>query len=351
MTGPAGLAFHGVTKSYGPITVLEPTDLAVREGEFLTILGPSGSGKTTILRLIAGFLTPTAGTITLAERDITTVPAHKRPFNTVFQDYALFPHMTVAGNVGYGPMVRGLNRSETKRRVADVLEIVGLGEMASRRPSQLSGGQRQRVALARAIVNEPKVILLDEPLAALDAGLRRQMQTFLKDIQQRVGITFLFVTHDQEEAITMADRIVVMNRGRIVQTGTPADVYHAPSDLFVAKFFGDINLWPGESGGDGTVRTAAGTLRSNDRRCGKVVAAIRPEMLSLQPRPGGNCLDAVVTRVVFTGAVLRLELTVGESFLIVKVVGGEAGLVPAPGSPVKLSVSPSDVHLIPDHGH
>lgn len=341
------LTLQGVTKSFGPISVLEPTNLTLRDGEFLTILGPSGSGKTTILRLIAGFLAPSSGRILFDGRDITTMHAYKRPFNTVFQDYALFPHMTVAGNIGYGPMVRGLDRAEIRRRVAEVLEIVELTGMSDRHPKQLSGGQRQRVALARAIINEPDVILLDEPLAALDAGLRRQMQVFLKEVQRRIGITFLFVTHDQEEAITLSDRIVVMNHGRVAQTGTPSEIYHGPSDLFVAKFFGDINLLSGEAMPDRTVRTAVGVLCSNHARLGKVVVAIRPEMLSLRPCEGATRLSAVVKGVTFTGPILRVELTAGEGSLIAKVVGGEAALVPPPGGVVQLSVPSSAVHLIP----
>lgn len=341
------LLLRGVSKSFGSARVLEPTDLTVHDGEFLTILGPSGSGKTTILRLIAGFMAPSSGRILFDDDDITKAPPHKRPFNTVFQDYALFPHMTVAGNVGYGPMIRGASRADVALRVAEVLDIVGLGQMAKRKPSQLSGGQKQRVALARAIINEPEVILLDEPLAALDAGLRRQMQLFLKDLQKRMGITFLFVTHDQEEAITMSDRIVVMNHGRIAQTGAPAEIYHAPTDLFVADFFGDINLLPGESDGQGLVRTEAGVLRSTGTLRGKVVAAIRPEMLSLRARADATSLDATVTRVIFTGPVIQVELKMGGCSITAKVTGGEAGLVPASGASARLSVPSAAVHLIP----
>src|SRR5579885_2158044 len=207
------LELKAVSKSFGPTQVLENIDLAVRDGELITILGPSGSGKTTILRMIGGFTQPSGGAILLEGRDIAALPINRRPFNTVFQDYALFPHMTVAGNVGYGLMVRGRPRREVAKRVAAALDLVQLGAFAARYPAELSGGQRQRVALARAIICEPRLILLDEPLAALDVELRRQMQQFLKGIQREIRTTFLFVTHDQEEAIAMADRICVMNFG------------------------------------------------------------------------------------------------------------------------------------------
>ena len=258
------LELKSVSKSFGRTQVLENVDLAVRDGEFITILGPSGSGKTTILRMIGGFTEPNRGAILLDGQDITAVPINRRPFNTVFQDYALFPHMTVADNVGYGLMVRGIARSEVKRRVAEALDLVQLGQLAARFPAQLSGGQRQRVALARAIICQPRLILLDEPLAALDVELRKQMQLFLKDIQREIRTTFLFVTHDQEEAIAMADRICVMNFGRIQQLGSPHDVYYRPDTEFVARFFGDNNLVEGRLGAaaDGyrQIATAVGDL-------------------------------------------------------------------------------------------
>ena len=232
------LELKGVSKSFGATRVLEGIDLAVEDGEFITILGPSGSGKTTILRMIGGFTTPSAGEILLDGKDISPLPINRRPFNTVFQDYALFPHMTVADNIGYGLQIRGTARQEIRRRVADALSLVHLDELAARYPAQLSGGQKQRVALARAIICQPRLILLDEPLAALDVELRRHMQLFLKNIQREIKTTFLFVTHDQEEAISMADRICVMNDGRIQQLGSPLDVYYRPRTEFVARFFG-----------------------------------------------------------------------------------------------------------------
>jgi putative spermidine/putrescine transport system ATP-binding protein len=229
-----------------PLTAVDAIDLDVRDGEFFSMLGPSGSGKTTTLRMIAGFELPTEGRILLHGRDVTTVPPFDRDVNTVFQDYALFPHMSVAENVAYGLVVKKVPRDERARRVADALAMVRLTGFDRRKPGQLSGGQRQRVALARALVNRPRVLLLDEPLGALDLKLREEMQIELKAIQQQVGITFIYVTHDQEEALTMSDRLAVFNRGRIEQVGAPADVYERPASPFVAGFVGTSNLLRGD---------------------------------------------------------------------------------------------------------
>src|SRR5438876_1080996 len=234
----------GLRKRYGDVTALADVDLVVREGEFFTLLGPSGSGKTTTLRLIAGFERPDAGRIELHGRDVTGRAPYERDVNTVFQDYALFPHMTVGENVGYGLRVRGVARRERRRRVEEILGIVRLPGLADRKPIQLSGGQRQRVALARALVNSPRVLLLDEPLGALDLKLRQEMQIELQRIQREVGeaITFVYVTHDQEEALTMSDRLAVFSEGRIEQIGTPAEVYEHPQTEFVAGFVGVSNV-------------------------------------------------------------------------------------------------------------
>jgi putative spermidine/putrescine transport system ATP-binding protein len=236
-----------LAKSFGAVRAVDGVDLDIADGEFFSMLGPSGSGKTTVLRLIAGFEIPTAGTIELAGVDVTARAPFERDVNTVFQDYALFPHMSVAENVEYGLRIRKVPRAKRRSRAAEALEAVRLVGLGNRRPTELSGGQRQRVALARALVNKPKVLLLDEPLGALDLKLREEMQVELKAIQRQVGITFVFVTHDQEEALTMSDRIAVFNDGRIAQIGTPADVYEHPGSPFVAGFVGTSNLLTGDT--------------------------------------------------------------------------------------------------------
>src|SRR5438270_8890776 len=239
---PAALRLEGVSKRYGRVLAVDDVSLAIAEGEFFTLLGPSGSGKTTLLRLIAGFERPDAGRIELGGRDVTRVPPYARDVNTVFQDYALFPHMSVAQNIEYGLRVRRVAKAERREKVDRALEMVRLPGLGGRKPAQLSGGQRQRVALARAIVNEPSVLLLDEPLGALDLKLRQEMQLELQRVQREVSITFVYVTHDQEEALTMRDRIAVLSQGRIEQIGGPAEVYERPRTPFVAGFIGVSNL-------------------------------------------------------------------------------------------------------------
>jgi putative spermidine/putrescine transport system ATP-binding protein len=246
MTSTSAVRLEGVEKAYGDVVAVAGIDLDVRDGEFFSMLGPSGSGKTTTLRMIAGFERPTTGRISLHGRDVTNVPPFDRDVNTVFQDYALFPHMSVADNVAYGLMVRKVPKAERTKRLAEALRMVRLEGYDRRKPSQLSGGQRQRVALARALVNRPRVLLLDEPLGALDLKLREEMQIELKSIQQQVGITFIYVTHDQEEALTMSDRLAVFNTGRIEQLGSPAEVYERPATAFVAGFVGTSNLLRGD---------------------------------------------------------------------------------------------------------
>jgi putative spermidine/putrescine transport system ATP-binding protein len=236
------IRLSGIRKAYGDVVAVDGIDLEVRHGEFFTMLGPSGSGKTTTLRMIAGFELPDAGTVELGGRDVADLPPYDREVNTVFQDYALFPHMSVAENVEYGMRVRGTAKDERAKRRAEALEMVRLGGYDARKPSELSGGQRQRVALARSIVNRPRVLLLDEPLGALDLKLREQMQVELKQIQHEVGITFVYVTHDQDEALTMSDRIAVFNDGRVEQVGAPAEVYETPANRFVSGFVGVSNL-------------------------------------------------------------------------------------------------------------
>jgi putative spermidine/putrescine transport system ATP-binding protein len=282
-----------LAKDFGSVRAVDGVDLEIADGEFFSMLGPSGSGKTTVLRLIAGFEQPTRGTIELAGTDVTRQPPFKRDVNTVFQDYALFPHMSVIENVDYGLRVKKVPRTERRRRAAEALETVRLGSHAARRPSQLSGGQRQRVALARALVNRPKVLLLDEPLGALDLKLRREMQIELKQIQRDVGITFVFVTHDQEEALTMSDRIAVFRDGRIEQVGTPIELYERPATPFTAGFVGTSNLLTGE---------LAQRLVGRGGSFG-----IRPEKIRLaptaKPTPDGHAsIRGVVREVVYLGS-------------------------------------------------
>src|SRR4051794_21335839 len=244
VTTRSGIRLRGLRKVFGHVVAVDGIDLDIADGEFFAMLGPSGSGKTTVLRMIAGFETPTSGAVFLDGADATALPAYRRDVNTVFQDYALFPHMTVAKNIEYGLVVDRVPTAERRRRVGEALDMVRLGGFGSRRPSQLSGGQRQRVALARALVTRPKVLLLDEPLGALDLKLREQMQLELKSIQRDVGITFLFVTHDQDEALTLCDRLAVFNAGRIEQVGPPGEVYERPASRFVAGFVGSSNVIP-----------------------------------------------------------------------------------------------------------
>ncbi|MFG2136314.1 ABC transporter ATP-binding protein [Streptomyces sp. NPDC048650] len=281
---------HGISKTYGSFTAVHPLDLTVPAGSFFALLGASGCGKTTTLRMIAGLEDPTTGTVELSGQDVTVLPPYKRQVNTVFQNYALFPHLDVYDNVAFGLRRRGIK--SVKKQVEEMLDLVQLGPMARRKPQQLSGGQQQRVAVARALINHPQVLLLDEPLGALDLKLRRQMQLELKRIQTEVGITFVHVTHDQEEAMTMADTVAVMNGGRVEQLGAPADLYENPHTTFVANFLGTSNLIEAEvveaGGSDLVVKTADATLRLPAARCSttarsgdKVLAGVRPEKMAL----------------------------------------------------------------------
>lgn len=286
------IELRGLVKSFGDVTAVNHVDLDVHEGEFLTLLGPSGSGKTTVLRMIAGFELPTAGSITLDGKDVTGIPANERNVNTVFQDYALFPHMSVQENVEYGLKVKGVDKATRKAQAAEALESVALSGYGDRKPSQLSGGQRQRVALARALVNRPKVLLLDEPLGALDLKLRQQMQTELKEIQREVGITFVFVTHDQEEALVMSDRIAVFNEGRIEQIGTAAEVYEHPETEFVAGFVGTSNMFS--------------AAQAKDLFGGSAAFTLRPEKIAIDNAAvSGRSISGEVTDVEYLGPMTR----------------------------------------------
>ena len=307
----SAVQFLGVNRYFGEVRAVDGVDLDVRDGEFFSMLGPSGSGKTTCLRMIAGFDRPTSGKILLYEQDVSNLPPYERDVNTVFQDYALFPHMTVGENIAYGLMIKKVSKAEQQRRVKEMLDLVQLSGLSSRKPNQLSGGQRQRVALARALVNHPRVLLLDEPLGALDLKLRQQMQSELKAIQKQVGITFVYVTHDQEEALTMSDRIAVFNHGRIEQVGSPAEIYEHPDTPFVAGFVGVSNLVSGE-----VARRITGRP---DR------FSIRPEKISLMARtesPGADqyVVDGAVRDVVYLGLYTRylVELEGGGDLVVVE---------------------------------
>lgn len=310
------LRIRGLGVRFQDFEAIRPLDLDVLNGEFLTVLGPSGSGKTTLLRTIAGFQQPTAGHIEFDGRDIADLPINRRPFNTVFQDYALFPHMTVRENVAFGLRVRGVARTTRDTRVRDALGIVELEDLGNRYPAQLSGGQQQRTALARAMICEPRLILLDEPLAALDATLRRQMQKFLKIVQRRSGITFVFVTHDQSEAITVSDRICVMRSGSIEQIGTPRDLYYRPRSRFVAAFFGASNILEPcriESTGEDTtmVSTPFGAMRVDGpppRVREGLALAVRPEALVPASDDTCNRIECEVVSVSFVGSETITEL-------------------------------------------
>ncbi len=323
---------EGLGKSYGDVEVLTGVDLEVGEGEFFSMLGPSGSGKTTCLRIIAGLVEPSVGRVLLHGQDVTGLPPYRRDVNTVFQDYALFPHMSVGDNVAYGLMVEKVPKAERRARAVEALRMVRLDGYEKRRPTQLSGGQRQRVALARALVKRPRVLLLDEPLGALDLKLREQMQKELKAIQSEVGITFIFVTHDQAEALTMSDRIAVFNEGRIVQVATPADLYENPADAFVAGFVGTSNLLGPESARKILGREGTFTVRPEKIRMVDVDA----------PVPGaGECsATGLVTDVAYLGAETRYTVTLdaGDELVVTEqnLTTKSTDALAAKGRPVRL---------------
>ena len=326
--------FEKLSRTFDKVRAVDNVDLTVEEGEFFSMLGPSGSGKTTCLRLIAGFEQPTSGSVRIFGREAAGLPPYRRDVNTVFQDYALFPHMNVLDNVAYGLMVKGVDRAQRQREAHAMLELVRLGEMAARRPGQLSGGQRQRVALARALINRPRVLLLDEPLGALDLKLREQMQTELKTLQRKLGITFIYVTHDQGEALSMSDRVAVCNQGRIEQVDTPRALYTRPATAFVADFVGTSNVFDADS---------ARQLCRID-----TPFSIRPERIRLGA-PGGDeiALEGELIDIQYLGAVSRFEILAGgvKRIAVVQANRDEApDGGPAIGHTVQLSWARSAMH-------
>ncbi|MEK6751530.1 MAG: ABC transporter ATP-binding protein [Chloroflexota bacterium] len=335
------IRFDNVSRHFGEIKAVHQVDLEIGDGEFFSMLGPSGSGKTTCLRMIAGFDRPSEGKIFLYDQDVSSLPPYERPVNTVFQDYALFPHMTIEDNIAYGLMIKGMPKIKRMKRVDEMLNLVRLPGFGYRKPSQLSGGQRQRVALARALINQPKVLLLDEPLGALDLKLRQQMQVELKNIQREVGITFIFVTHDQEEAITMSDRIAVFSEGKIEQVGSPSDIYERPATEFVAGFVGTSNLVSGE-----IAKRATGSAKT---------FSIRPEKIHLgfdgdTPAVGMAALDGTVREVVYLGLYTRylVEIEGGVDLVVIEqnLKTTSMDVLSAKGQKVKLSWHPDHIsHL------
>lgn len=354
------IELDSISKHYGPVVGVNHVDLAVEDGEFLTLLGPSGCGKSTLLRMIGGFEVPTAGTIRIAGADVTAAPPQQRDVNMMFQDYALFPHMTVGKNITYGLERKGIKGTAARDKAEAALELVGLSGMFERHPQQLSGGQRQRVALARAVVREPKVILLDEPLSALDAKLREQMQVELKHMHEKLGITFLMVTHDQTEALVMSDRVVVMEAGEIAQDGTPEDLYERPATPYVANFIGTTNFLSARvvARGAGLVTLEAGNqkLKATDvmplggQAIGQI--GLRPEKMQIlkdtECRPA-NVLPGTVVETIYQGLALRtvVRLSSGEEVLVDEML--RQGMLhsdhPRAGDPVALGVEPHNILL------
>ena len=355
MSGPvAAVEIEGVTKRFGEVVAVDDIDLTIGDGEFFALLGPSGCGKTTTLRMIAGLDLPSEGRLRIFGTEVGMAPPDRRPVNTVFQAYALFPHMTVRQNIEFGLRMRRVKDPELSRRVAEATGMVRLAGMEDRRPSQLSGGQQQRVALARALVNQPKVLLLDEPLGALDLKLRQEMQQELKALQREVGITFVLVTHDQEEALAMSERIGVMSEGRLLQVGSPQQIYEHPTSRFVADFIGRTNLIEAsvESATtvslDNGVRIEAATSLPAGSR---VAVSLRPERIRLQPRgtaaPAGSSLDGEVRDTTYLGHAVVYEVTAGPVSVEVR-VEGEASEPFAAGDEVTVAWDPGAAAVVAD---
>ena len=346
-TGGGRIELTALSKFYAELKVLNSLDLVIEPGEFFSLLGPSGCGKTTTLRLIGGFEEIEHGSVRIDGIEMAGVPPEKRPVNTVFQSYALFPHKTVADNVAFGLRFLDCDKNETKRRVREALELVRLTGYETRRPHQLSGGQQQRVALARSLVLRPKVLLLDEPLGALDAKLRRVLQLELRALHREVGITFVYVTHDQEEALTMSDRLAVMDSGVIRQVGTPREVYDEPASTYVADFLGLANLLPAVSDADGVDVLGQKVAAATNGVRGNCYVVLRPERLGLVT-PEKSGLRGRIDHVVFAGALTHVYLECGTSSLQAMVASGSGGPALTEGTEVGLVISPDSLRVLPN---
>ena len=347
------ISIRDVTKTYGRTAALDNVSLEIASGEFITLLGPSGSGKTTLLMVLAGFIRPDSGEIHFGDREVTLVPPHKRDIGMVFQNYALFPHMTVAGNLAYPLKLRGVARAEVDARVARALDMVQLAGLGERQVDQLSGGQRQRVALARAIIFEPRILLMDEPLSALDKKLREQMQIEVRHLHQRLGMTTVYVTHDQREALTMSDRIAVINHGRLRQIDKPQDLYERPNNRFIAEFIGESHFLPVEVRG-GTAYLGERAMRLAEPPRHQAAAqflVLRPEKLKIIDATDGaglNVFAGQVKEFVYQGesSLLYVSLADGQPIAI-RQPAGSAHHTPPPGAPIRLGLAPADTIIVP----
>ncbi|MEZ5797790.1 MAG: ABC transporter ATP-binding protein [Paracoccaceae bacterium] len=351
------LSLANLTKRFGSNTVVDDFNLDIRQGEFLSFLGPSGCGKTTVLRMVAGFDTPTSGSIRIDGQDITHLPPNKRRIGMVFQAYALFPNMTVAENVSYGLRIAGHDKATIRARVAEMLELIKLDHLGGRYPYQLSGGQQQRVALARALAPRPRLLLLDEPLSALDAKVRVALRDDIRTIQRELGITAIFVTHDQEEALSISDRVAVMHQGRADQIGTPVEVYNRPATHFVARFVGHLNTFEARVDAGDAVTFAGRRFAAPDRmrddlataKDAVVTVALRPEALSLRRR---NDRDAAISgrvlQVDFMGSVLRARIDIGGRTVAIDMFNQNDAVLPPPGTEADLFFSPDDLLVLPE---
>jgi putative spermidine/putrescine transport system ATP-binding protein len=347
------ITVRALTKRYGGLTVLDAVDLDVKSGEFLTLLGPSGSGKTTLLMIMAGFVRPDEGSLRFGETEVIRLAPHKRDVGMVFQNYALFPHMDVAGNIAFPLKLRGIGKEETARRVEEALDLVKLGGYGQRRIDQLSGGQRQRIALARAIVFEPRILLMDEPLSALDKQLREHMQVELRQLHERLGMTTVYVTHDQREALTMSDRIAVIDQGRVKQVDTPRVIYERPANRFVAEFIGEsafvgVEVKGGACRFDGAILS----LGQPVAREGRHTLMIRPERLAIldgDAPSGVNALPATVTNTIYQGDSVAVQATLSDG-TPVGVRTGASGPLPKVGDRLSLGLAAADTYLLPEGG-